>query len=130
MDTPSPVGPDGLVRRPAGHLHDLPFDLRWEVTRRHPYYLGLWEVARLYRDHFQDLPPDRQVAAYAAMLVLVGIGVTGRPVDPATTADEILRADDPTFLTATVQPVTLRAMVAALLTALPPAEQVVVGALL
>ena len=86
MDTPSPAGPDGLVRRPAGQLHDLPIDIRREVTRRHPYYLGLWDAARLYRDHFQELTPDQRVAACA---------VLGGPLAPRD-ADDFFRdrADD------------------------------------
>jgi hypothetical protein len=58
-------------------------------------------------------------------------GVTGEPVDPTTSAAALLGKDtDPAFLTGSVQPVTLRSMIATLIHALPPAELVVVGAIM
>jgi hypothetical protein len=63
-------------------------------------------------------------------LVLSAFGVTGEPVSPATTFEELLANDtDPAFLVGSVQPMTLRSMVAMLINALPPAERAFVGSI-
>jgi hypothetical protein len=123
------VPPAGdIVPRPPSRLHDYPVDVRWEVTRRYPYYLALWERASDYRQGRADTS-EQGLFAHAASLVLGGIGVTGVPIDPAIPAAEVTGAD-PAFLTGSVQPITMRAVVATLLTGLPAADRAVVGALL
>lgn len=123
--------PLDLVRRPAGQLHDFPVEVRWEVTRRHPYYLSLWEEVKRYRRGQPDDPPERKMFGYAATLVLGAIGVTGEPVSPVTPFSELIGAGgDPAFLGGSVRPMSLRSVVAMMLTALPPAERAFVGSLL
>jgi hypothetical protein len=135
MDTtpghpPSDPPPD-LVRRPAGQLHDFPVAVRWEVTRRHPYYLTFWEEVGRYRRGRPDDPPERKLLGYAATLVLAAIGVSGEPVSPATPFPELIDAGgDPAFLGGSVQPMTLRGVAAMMLAALPPADRAFVGSLL
>jgi hypothetical protein len=41
-----PIDPNGIIIRPAATLRDLPLEFRWEVTRRHPYYLTSWPYAK------------------------------------------------------------------------------------
>jgi hypothetical protein len=131
-DTNVPVvsgQPDDIVRRPIGQLHNLPIKMRWEITRRHPYYLTFWERAQRY--HRGDLVgAEQQLLGYIATLVLGGgIGVFGEPVSPATPAMEIT-GNNPSFLTGSVQPLTMRHLVSTILTGLPPADRAVVGSLL
>ncbi len=48
-NNPTPTQPaeeSWIILRPLEVLMDLPFTFRWEVTRRHPCYLRLWELAR------------------------------------------------------------------------------------
>lgn len=102
--------------RPPGQLHDFPVNVRWEVTRRHPYYLIFWnEALRSRRD-----PPGADSAEaghrHVAMLILGSIGGFGEPVSPATDfPDLIAGAPDPAFLAGSVQPMTFRAVVAMLI---------------
>src|SRR3954470_6293930 len=128
---PTPEPPPGIVGRPPGQLHDYPIEVRWEVTRRHPYYLVFWNEALLYR---QGTPGDESAQAllrHAAAMMLGSIGVTGEPVDPGTEFEKLIEGHpDPAFLTGSVQPITFRAVVAMLINGLPPAERAAVGALL
>jgi hypothetical protein len=70
-----------LLPRSPYVLQQLPLDYRWQFTRRHPYYLSLWQYAR--RD-FVPSAPDDPLFAEKAPLVLLLLGVTGDPPDPAT----------------------------------------------
>jgi hypothetical protein len=121
---PSPDSELGLVYRPAGQLHDYPIDVRWEVSRRHPYYLGFWELAS---HHHQNKLGDHPLDAWRgklAVVMLQAIGVSGEPISPDTGAEKLTEGDhDPRFLTGTVQPVTMRAVIAMMLAALPTREQ-------
>jgi hypothetical protein len=119
------------VRRPPGQLHDYPVAVRWEVTRRHPYYLVFWSDALLYRQNILGDHPAQRLFRHAAALMLGAIGVTGEPVSPSTTAEELIGGNiDPAFLAGSVQSMTLRSVVAMLVNVLPPAERAVVGSLL
>lgn len=124
-------GQTELISRPPNQLHDFPVQYRWEVSRRHPYYLVFWQDALAYR---QGRPSDAEgqtLLRQAAMLILGAIGITGEPVDPSTGFEEIVGSDaDPAFLAGSVQPITLRSVVTMLIHALPAAERVVVGAIL
>lgn len=129
--SPEEIQHDDVLRRPAGQLHDYPVTVRWEVTRRHPYYLAFWSQALLYRRNQLGDPPEQRLLRWSAALILGAIGVTGEPVDPATSADALLgQHPDPAFLAGSVQPMTLRSVVAMLISALPPAERSFVGHLL
>jgi hypothetical protein len=128
---PSPDSERGLVYRPAGQLHDYPIDVRWEVSRRHPYYLGFWELAsRYWRNELSDHSGDEWLGKLAAVM-LQTIGIHGEPISPNSDAKALSEGDyDLSFLTGSVQPVTMRAIVTMLLSALPTREQQAVSKLL
>ena len=119
---------EGLFFRPPGQLHDLPVDMRWEVTRRHPYYLTFWEDAASYHRSEHGIP-EPVLPGYIAFILLGGIGVTGVPMPPSTPFEK-LADSDPAFLSGSVQPVTHRALVARLLTGLPRADRIAIAELL
>jgi hypothetical protein len=120
-----------VIKRPQGQLHDYPVQVRWEVTRRHPYYLMFWSNAALYHQNLLGDTPAQRVLRQVASLMLGAIGVIGEPVSPATNFEELCDGNpDPAFLTGSVQPMTFRAIVAMLINGLPPAERAYVGALL
>ena len=119
-----------VLGRPQGQLHDLPPEFRWEATRRHPYYLVFWRNALLYRQGEIGDAPEQQMLRYAAILMLGAIGVTGEPINPDTSIERLDDGSlDPAFLSGAVQPMTLRAVATMFISALPPAELAVLGAL-
>jgi hypothetical protein len=128
---PSPDSELGLVYRPTGQLHDYPIDVRWELTRRHPYYLHFWNMALRYR---RNELKDDSIAEWVgklAVVMLQTIGIHGEPISPESDAETLREGDcDPSFLTGTVQPITMRALVVMLLSALPIHEQRVVSMVL
>lgn len=130
--SPTPEPHPGIVSRPPGQLHDLPIQVRWEVTRRHPYYLVFWQEALRYRREASSVDhSDRTLLGLAAVLMLGSIGVTGEPVGPETEFDKLIGDHiDPAFLTGSVQPISFRAIVAMLISGLPSAEREAVGSLL
>jgi hypothetical protein len=96
--------------------------MRWELTRRHPYYQVNWRMAARY--YQPDNYPNVAIAniSCAAALVLKYIGVHGPPLDPATPTAEVCGAEGAmAFLAGSIQPCTLRSMVD-LLAAVLPAE--------
>ena len=63
--------------------------------------------------------------------MLQTIGIHGEPISPNSDAKALSEGDcDPSFLTGSVQPITMRAIVAMLLSALPTHEQHAVSELL
>ena len=55
----------GIIPRPEGQLQDLPLRLRWEATRRHPYYLVFWLNALLYQQgEIEELPEQRMMGTH------------------------------------------------------------------
>lgn len=110
----------GPVARPQFQLRSLPIPFRWEVTRRHPYYLTCWKTARRHirREPIQD--PREHVMGPAACAVLTAIGVTGEPVDPATPFAELGEDDlHQAWLSGVVHPITCRGLAGLLLAVLP-----------
>jgi hypothetical protein len=122
--SPPPGEPGlGVVGRPPGQLYDYPIDVRWEVTRRHPYYQVFWREAKLYCSDQAGDEPARAQLRYAAFLILGAIGVAGEPLDPGTSTGELMaNGIDSMFLTGAVQPLTFRAILSMLLRNLPRAE--------
>jgi DNA-binding CsgD family transcriptional regulator len=117
----------GLLCRSHEFVLNLPVLYRWETTRRHPYYLIFWEAARKYRSHGYE-NSVQAFPGYVALLVLGSIGVTGEPVAPATAFEE-LSVDEASPLIGSVQPMTLRSIVAMLIRNLPSADLEVIGGL-
>src|SRR5450755_3912412 len=80
----SHAGPSDLswiVLRPPETLMELPLAVRWEVTRRHPYYLRFWELAHRFYHSPSPNPPQRE-PEQAAALLLQAIGVAADSPPP------------------------------------------------
>jgi hypothetical protein len=71
-----------ILLRPPHVLHDLPVEYRWEFTRRHPYYLSNWNFAHRYHVGGLKDPLEIQLGK-AAVIMLLGIGVTADPPAPS-----------------------------------------------
>jgi hypothetical protein len=124
---------DGLswiVKRSQDTLMDLPLAFRWEVTRRHPYYLRFWEPARRsYTQAASD--PQQRAFEHAAALLLQGIGVSGDAPAPGAAWDSLGGGKlSQGWLSGAVFPMTLRGLVAMLLAALPPEGLTEIGRLM
>jgi hypothetical protein len=118
------------VRRPAQELHNYPVEMRWDFVRRHPFYVMYWEEVRRYYDKAVDDPPERREFGFRAKLLLGGIGVYGPPVAPASTIGEILEGSEPSLLSGSLQPMTLRMMASLLIQHLDPEAKAFLAALL
>lgn len=123
-------GSSPLDGRPPGQLHDYPLQFRWEATRRHPYYQTFWQHAQRYRGGDMGKDANERLLRYAGVQLLGVIDVYGEPVSPERRFEELDDSVDPTFLSGAIQPLSLRATVAMLISALPKAERAFVGALL
>lgn len=126
--------PDAIIEdiTRQNSLVQLPLKYRWEFVRRHPVYLVCWKLARSYlKGEIPTARPEEQSTAYAALLLLQTMGVTGEPVDPATTSEQLEEDNSvaPEFLAGPVQPMTYRAMLLNQIMALPTAELAAIAAL-
>jgi hypothetical protein len=119
----------GLVPRDRSTLFQVPFKQRWEYTRRHPYYLLCWRDARAFLRG--EVPPDSAQfeTGFVANLLLGMIGVTGEPQDPALDFGA-LGDFDLAFLSGTLQPLTVRAMIIGIVCQIAPAELRVISGIL
>lgn len=119
----------GIVPRPPFQLRSLPIELRWEVTRRHPYYLTWWKRSRAFHrnEPLTEVSAEQYLRA-AAITTLGAIGISGEPPDPSTPFDELGESDlHRAWLTGAVHPISLRGLAAILLTALPKESLTQVG---
>ncbi len=109
-----------IIPRPHTLLMDLPVAYRWEVTRRHPYYLRFWQLAhRHYQQPSTD--PQQQEEVTAAVLLLQLIGVSGDPPPPAASAESLGAGSlCQGWQSGAVAPVTFRGLAGMLLADLPP----------
>lgn len=105
-------------------LLELPFAMRWEVTRRHPIYQLFWEGARRHHRGEGAVDPFLAEVLYTQALQLGRIGVSGEPVDPATSAEEVLAGSSLVWHGSAVRPLSVRAMLASLLALLPAEERI------
>ena len=120
-----------IIARPRFQLRSLPLRMRWEVTRRHPYYQIYWKLARDLHDDPTPAHPEDLLWRQAAALVLGQIGVSGKPPDPATdfkhlSEDELQSA----WLSGAVQPITMRGIAGVLMAALPKSSLCALSALM
>jgi hypothetical protein len=94
--------------------------MRWEVSRRHPYYLLAWERAW---DHHRRVACANEFDLRQRQLAiahLAAIGVSGEPPDPTSSFSELeSRQLLPAWLSGAVHPITLRGLAALLIAALP-----------
>ena len=125
----SPPETRRLFLRPPQALMELPLADRWEVTRRHAYYLQFWEAALRARQGTSEDPAQRE-ADNAAALLLEGIGFSELP-PPPTASWESLRGGQlsRSWLSGAFHATTYKTVVGVLLT-LPPDTRQWVGRLL
>lgn len=116
-----------IIPRPPAQLMDLPVNLRWEVSRRHPYYLRFWHQARqLHRQPASD--PQQRALEQTAVLLLQVIGVSGDPPSPAAgTQDLGTRSLSRGWQNGVVAPVTFRGLAGMLLADLPAEARLELG---
>lgn len=101
-----------IVVRPVGSFQALEAEERWELTRRHPYYLILWESAGA-PDDSDDIKLAMQ---YAARAILGAIGIGNVFPSPATSWGELSQGQMAAYwLTGAISRVTVRNVVAILL---------------
>jgi len=116
-----------MVPRVTGDWLDLPVPYRWEVTRRHPYYIRFWE--RVHR-HLQDPSndPERRSEGASAQLILQAIGVAFDPPAPGTSAEAIGTTGlGRVWEGGAIAPLSYRVLTGMLLTGLPADARAVVG---
>ncbi len=120
MPANSDAANDLFVHRPLFQLRSLPIPMRWEVSRRHPYYLLAWERAR---DHHRRVACADEFdlrLRQLALAHLAAIGVSGEPPDPASSYSAIESNElQPAWLSGAVHPITMRGLAALLIAALP-----------
>ncbi|MCC9608237.1 hypothetical protein LOC68_00990 [Blastopirellula sp. JC732] len=112
-----------FLPRPVGQLNSLPVELRWEVTRRHPFYISFWSAAR---DHFARVPNQSlqvQAVRQIAAGIVNAVGVTASVPDPRLSFEELDEATNrSSWLNRAITPVSCRGLLGRLLAILPPAE--------
>lgn len=120
-----------LFFRPRDQLLALPLRYRWEFSRRNPYYLEYWQLARTYRATGPTNDDASNMLGMLAVGILHQIGVSGDPVDPATRFEELeVESADPAFLSGAIQPMTYRNMLTHFIGAFPLTDLAVIGNLL
>lgn len=112
-------GESWIIPRPNLDLMRLPIEFKWEVTRRHPYYLRFWELAR--SAHLSPSNDSQQrEQEETAKLILLAIGVSGCPATPTTTFQELGgEVLGEIWRDGAIVPMTYRALVSMLLAGLP-----------
>lgn len=118
------------IRRPLHELHNYPIEMRWDFVRRHPFYVSYWQEVRRYHDSPPHESLERKEYGFRAKLLLGGIGVYGPPVAPSSTIDEILEGSEPSLISGSLQPMTLRMMASLLLQHLDPEAKAFLAGLL
>lgn len=94
--------------------------MRWEVTRRNPYYSTMWRHS--LAEHRKEPPRSSQEALIrqASIPTLGLIGVSGEPADPADSFDALGEEQlKQGWLSGAVHPITIRGLAALLIATLP-----------
>ncbi len=98
-----------IVPRPTEIVQMQPPHLRWEITRRHPYYLMFWNAARAVGDNASEATRGLSTAA---QLILQQINVSDEPPPPSRGFDELDENDLPSYWSAgAITPVQIRNLV-------------------
>ena len=127
------AGRSWLLLRPPAVIFSLPLEYRWEFTRRHPYYLQLWQLARRRHEQPRHEDPSERVREEVASQILGGIGVSASvvPPDPQLGADALGPKDlGAAWEGGAVAPATFRTLAHMLLAALPAPQRSQLGRLL
>ncbi|HAH47973.1 hypothetical protein [Gimesia sp.] len=109
------------IKREPFQLRSLSIPMRWEVTRRHPFYQRLWkDSADFYRKETISTNPFEQLKRESAVELLALIGISGEPPDPSTPFSKLGESElNKAWLSGAVHPITLRGMAGILLATLP-----------
>jgi hypothetical protein len=127
---PEPVAESWLIPRDHRLLMELPVAMRWEVTRRHPYYLRFWQLGHQHHCQPATDPTHRKLEESAA-LILQAIGVTGDPPPPSASVEALGATGlSQAWKSGAVAPLSFRGLVGMLLTGLPVDALAAVGQLL
>ena len=105
-----------MLRRPEFHLDRLPLEFRWEVTRRHPVYLQIWQIWRTSQSSGEGLGWD-QVRRHPVFLnAASAIQVFGEPIDPAVSFEDLPEENvSSLFFRDALQPVSVKAIAGVLM---------------
>lgn len=122
----------GIVRRPTNQLRAFSAKNRWELTRRHPYYLHHWRAARPTPSIDFANDPDECMFHRLAMTYIGAIGVANETVDPQLEFHEFSGAGSQAtaWLYGTAHPLTCRAIFSLLVAVLPAETLARIGQLL
>lgn len=109
------------IKREPFQLRSLSIPMRWEVTRRHPFYQKLWKYsADFYQKKTTSTNPFEQLKRESAVELLALIGISGEPPDPSTPFSKLGESElNKAWLSGAVHPITLRGMAGILLATLP-----------
>jgi len=121
-----------LLFRPRQLLMSLPVEHRWEFTRRHPYYLTYWQLAKRRHEQPSSDPTERMLED-GAVIILQSIGVAESAVpDDPHLGPEALGSHDfgGVWTSGAVAPAMLRTLAVILMGALPASQRGQLGALL
>jgi DNA-binding Lrp family transcriptional regulator len=127
-----PYGTFGIVRRPGNPFRALSVKHRWEVTRRHPYYLGWWNHVRRSAP-LDSTPDDEDVQLqWLALMYLGALGVGSTTVDPRLPFSELSSAgpDATAWLYGTAHPISMGGQLSVLIATLPAQTLAHIGRLL
>lgn len=117
--------------RPWTALSGLPEALRWEITRRHGYYVAFWDVGTIFdkASATRELTEQELLVEKLSCLALNGIGYKGPSIHPSTSAQDIIENLFPLAMEDSIEPLTLRSLLRLLLVDLRFAEQNIIGCL-
>lgn len=117
--------------RPWSALSGLPQDLRWEITRRHGYYVAFWDFDEIFEKAAatRDLTEQERLVDALGSMVLKCIGYTGPSIDPSMSAQKIVQKLFPLAMDDSIEPLTLRSLLRLLLIDLRFEEQNIIGCL-
>lgn len=110
-----------ILARPPYQLRNLPVQMRWESTRRHPVYQLLWN----YPSEVCGSNPNPIVLNAAQLItrqgLLIQIGYSGPTISPATEFKDIGEDELPEWMSGSIHPISTRGMLSIALATLSPA---------
>jgi hypothetical protein len=126
-EAPQELSANWVVRRPLEVILPLPTATRWEVTRRHPYYLRHWSLAS---QHFRQPSSDpvQLQEEQVAVLMLQVLGIDRDAPAPELGPDQLGDAAmGQNWQGGAIAPLTNFAMAAHFLLRLPPEDRQTLG---
>lgn len=106
--------------RPKYQLRLLPLRLRWEVTRRHPYYQIYQPLAADFYEPEANANGQNDSLMQLAVGILAAMGVSDCPPHPKLSLKEIGDLPNAAWLSGGIHPLSFRAMASNLISYLPP----------